>query len=211
MLASARGREPHATFPAAVALGFSVAPRSLLWPEQPRQIINQLPAFLNRLLCTESKVTKHCPGCRFFQRAHSFAGRSPAGRDRAPPPPHKTPTYTQLKTTVEQAAPGNMEPPRPVREAETDRAWWGWSEERGRRAGTEPRSRSSEGGAPAGRSPGLGPLAKLTKLGKLTAQGGARSRLGNQALPPSLPRPGSRSPGEEGQGVFVNTWAPPLH
>lgn len=56
------------------------------------------------------------------------------------------------------------------------------------------------------------PLAKLTKLGKLIAQGGAHGcGLGSQTLSPSLPHPGSPCLGEEGQGVFVNMWAPPLH
>lgn len=62
------------------------------------------------------------------------------------------------------------------------------------------------------RSANRDPLAKLTKLGKLTAQGGAHHRAGKSSpFPQACPAQAPRSLGEEGQGVFVNMWAPPLY
>lgn len=84
-------------------------------------------------------------------------------------------TYTQLKTTAEQPALGNKEPPSKVKPA-----WWGWRGGKGtwgryQALGSAPWREEPQLGGPQAvlRSANRDPLAKLTKLGKQTAQGGA--------------------------------------
>lgn len=79
-------------------------------------MINQLPVFLNHLLFTERKV-KTLPKLQFLSKSSFICWAEPCRQGQ---PPQKNPTYTQLKTTAEQPALGNKEPPNKLKPA-----WWG--------------------------------------------------------------------------------------
>lgn len=84
-------------------------------------MINQLPVFLNHLLFTERKV-KTLPKLQFLSKSSFICWVEPYRQGQPPPQKkkQKNPTYTQLKTTAEQLALGNKEPPSKVKPA-----WWG--------------------------------------------------------------------------------------